>query len=67
MKKNWKTYVKSLPEKKKEKMLLVLLDYLMDIPDAVSYREGGPPEIKGDPPSKECIYWTASGEDILKP
>jgi hypothetical protein len=66
MKKNWKKYVKGLSSQKKEHMLLVLLEHMLDSPDMLDYREGGPAEFPDEPPSKECIYWTGSGEDILK-
>lgn len=67
MKKNWKKYVKGLSPQKKERMLLILLEHLIeDVPDMVDYREGGPAAFSDEPPLKECIYWSGSGDDILK-
>lgn len=65
--KNWKSYIKTLSPKQKDKMLKVLLEYLIEegAGDILSYREGGS-EYPDEPPSKECIYWSSCGESIIK-
>jgi hypothetical protein len=68
-KRTWRDYVKSLSDKQRQKMLMKLLEHYIDeegSDSCIAYREAEPPEYPDEPPTKECIYWTACGDSLIK-
>lgn len=63
----WRDHVQDLTPEQREKLLDILLNFLLNSRDScIGFCQAAPPEVPGEPARKESIYWKSCHESVLK-